>query len=179
MTITANFTGADKKTEMMKKLPLSAKKQLTIWSTGTVKALKEAAGAMQKAYKYPGGKKTAQLARNTSFIIESTGANGWRSTIGTGLRGSQSVRYAWIQDKGGTTHPRVTPRMRKWAWWAYSESGNEMYKGMALTKKSTLNVKVPASGWFTKTVKHREQFLREFMSDMAIMRQAEKMAKET
>ena len=177
MTITADFTGANKKTAMLKQLPQAAKKQLTIWSAETVTMLRRQATSMQKAYKRPGGKKTGQLARNTSFTIDATGSDGWRATIGTGLRGTQSVKYAWIQDKGGVTHPRVTKRMRGWAWWAFSESGDEMYKGIALTKKATLNVKVPASGWFTNTTKYRERFLHVYLSDMAIMRQAEKMAK--
>ena len=65
-----------------------------------------------------------------------------RVTIGT------SVPYAAIHNKGGsvTTHPRVTPKMRKFAWRQYFEAGGkkspeaEKWKALALTKKSRLNV---------------------------------------
>ena len=76
------------------------------------------------------------------------------------------VPYAAIHNNGGTTHPKVTPKMRKFAWaMYYKETGitkkmkrggkarknrlaNESeearnWKRLALTKKTQLNVHVP------------------------------------
>lgn len=61
------------------------------------------------------------------------------------------VPYAVIHNDGGTidTHPTVTPRLRKFAWYKfYSLSANRseedpqanMWKAIALTKKQTLHV---------------------------------------
>lgn len=64
---------------------------------------------------------------------------------------SSDVAYAGIHNDGGTTHPRVTPKMRKYAWARYYEAGGskaaskeaDQWKGLALTKKQTLNIKIP------------------------------------
>lgn len=65
-------------------------------------------------------------------------------------RVKQSVRiianteYAAIQEFGGETNPKVTERMRKWAWAMWYETKNKFYKNLALTKKDSLKVHVPA-----------------------------------
>ncbi len=66
------------------------------------------------------------------------------------------VKYAAIHNEGGTviTHPRITPKMRRFAWAKFYEAGGgkkgqkgretgdaAMWKAMALTKKATLTVK--------------------------------------
>lgn len=71
--------------------------------------------------------------------------------------------YAPVHNWGGTLHPTVTPRMRKFAWAKYYQSGGGQknategkkntkndepaealnWKRLALTKKEKLNVKVP------------------------------------
>lgn len=66
------------------------------------------------------------------------------------------VAYAAIHNEGGTLHPRVTPAMRGHAWKRYYEltagkgskngkgSGEAAFwKGLALTKKKTLSIKIP------------------------------------
>jgi len=57
--------------------------------------------------------------------------------VGTGLP------YARVHNLGGTTHPRVTAKMRGWAWARYMETKSEKYKAIALTKKARLDVKIP------------------------------------
>lgn len=68
-----------------------------------------------------------------------------------------NVVYAGIHNEGGTvtTHPRVTDKMRRYAWARYYAAGGgkkskgaaaasddaEMWKRLALTKKKTLTVK--------------------------------------
>ncbi|MEG0807647.1 MAG: hypothetical protein RR410_04770 [Alistipes sp.] len=74
------------------------------------------------------------------------------------------VPHAEIHNKGGTTHPRITPKMRRFAWAQYfAEAGAtkkgvtkqkqtpapvlseraQMWRRIALTKKSTLTVHLP------------------------------------
>lgn len=74
------------------------------------------------------------------------------------------VEYAAVHNFGGTVHPRVTPRMRRFAWAMYYELGGEvptgkakrkgkkyrlpspeaeMWKRLALTKKERLTIHIP------------------------------------
>lgn len=76
---------------------------------------------------------------------------------------SNGLVYAPTHNWGGTLHPTVTPRMRKFAWAKYYQAGGGqkkaaegtkstkkedpkeavMWKKLALTKKEKLNVKIP------------------------------------
>lgn len=58
--------------------------------------------------------------------------------------GGPRVPYAAIHEHGGTTHPRVTWKMRMFAFHKYRETGNEMWLAISRTKKKTLTVKIPA-----------------------------------
>ena len=59
------------------------------------------------------------------------------------------VPYAAVQNRGGTTHPTVTPKMRRYAWAQhYREAGGDkkkdtFWKRLALTKKTKLTVRIP------------------------------------
>lgn len=59
------------------------------------------------------------------------------------------VPYAAIHNRGGTTHPTVTPKMRRFAWAQhYREAGDDkkkdtFWKRLALTKKTKLTVNIP------------------------------------
>ena len=74
------------------------------------------------------------------------------------------VVYAAIHNEGGTVHPKVTPKMRKYAWAKYYELGGqksdnggrkgaaksvqvsdeaEKWKRLALTKKESLTINIP------------------------------------
>lgn len=80
-----------------------------------------------------------------------------------GIVGSALI-YSRIQEMGGVTRPKptVTPRLRAWAWAMYYETGIEMYKAMALTKKMYLEptVKIPAH-WYMRNsfIAVKEQIL--------------------
>lgn len=123
------------------------------------------------------GLRTAHLERNVGFHVGEDSV-----TIGTGLYADrQPVAYAKIQDVGGTTHPRVTKRLRGWAWAMYFAMGEvgvqaDMYKAIALTKKKTLNVKVPATGWFTDTMKEQVELLGQRMTPEWVLKIAKKLA---
>lgn len=67
-----------------------------------------------------------------------------------------ALPYSAIHNEGGETHPMVTKKMRGYMWYMYYKSTTKrqrkkgevseiasMYKGIALTKKETLTVKIP------------------------------------
>jgi len=82
--------------------------------------------------------------RNSIRIITITGN---KITIGT-----SGIEYAKIHNTGGITHPRVTQKMRKYAWAKYKTTKNPKWKGIALTKKETLDVKIPKRQFMGKSM---------------------------
>ncbi len=65
-----------------------------------------------------------------------------KTSDGPIIRFGTNVKYAALHEFGGTVHPKVTQRMRKWAWARYFETGEGMFKAIALTKKSQLDIKI-------------------------------------
>lgn len=171
----ADFSGAIRKTEVLKTLPKAHKYQATSWTAETIKELMRSAADRQISIKVHHGQKTSMMGRNIGKII-GEGDNKWTIAIGTGIGGKQTVPYADIQDKGGTTHPTVTKRMRGWAWFMYGKWGEERYKWLALTKKSKLDIKIPASKWWTSIIETREPVLSAMMQPAAVLKVAEMMA---
>ena len=51
--------------------------------------------------------------------------------------------YARIHNEGGTINVPVTEKLKKWAWAMHYKTGNDKYKAIALTKKSTLKITMP------------------------------------
>ncbi|MEN6560866.1 MAG: hypothetical protein ABFD52_08845 [Acidobacteriota bacterium] len=172
--ITADFSGAIRQTATLLKLNRAHKFVATEWASDTVRILKMRARAMQKSIS-PWKKKTGQLARNIDKLVGAE-EDRWTVVVGTGIGGTQSVRYAKIQDEGGTTHPRVTKRMRRWAWFMFKETGNEMYRGIALTSKKKLDVKIPETKWFSGVLEYRERDLSEMMDPDHVLKVAQGMA---
>jgi phage gpG-like protein len=62
-----------------------------------------------------------------------------------------NVKYAGIQNQGGTTNPRVTEKSRKYFWALYEKTGNPKYKAMATTKQNTFKVEIPARPFLKMT----------------------------
>lgn len=54
---------------------------------------------------------------------------------------SSKVPYARIHENGGLITQTITDKQRKFFWWKHKETGAEMWKRMALTKKK-LNIKI-------------------------------------
>jgi len=199
MGITADFSGAIKKMNTLKTTPRAVKLQATRWAAETVRELKASAGTMQRSVG-PLHKKTSQLARATGMKV-GTYPGGFQFGVGTGF-GTVNSKYAKIQDEGGMTHPTVTDRMRRWAWDAYgveqgfqrralrgvlpglsrkqskatARMGASKYLGIALTKKARLDVKIPASHWFTSVIERREPVLREYLDAEVIYNIASQMS---
>lgn len=68
-----------------------------------------------------------------------------------------------------TTHPKVTPKMRKFFWAKFYETDDEMWKWLALTKKQQLDIDVhiPARPFITihqDTLENINEYLAEFLS---------------
>jgi hypothetical protein len=117
--ITVDLTGAIRKTQALKAIPSAFKYQVTSWMADTLLELKRSAAAMQASGP---GRKTGQMARNIGHEIKGTDA-AFEVIVGTGVGGKQSVKYAGIQDRGGTIkaldkfftivnlpgHPRIGP----------------------------------------------------------------------
>lgn len=57
--------------------------------------------------------------------------------------GSARVPYAKIHNEGGEVGIPVTKDMRKFAWAMNYKTGDERWKGLALTRKSVIRVNVP------------------------------------
>lgn len=76
-----------------------------------------------------GKKESIRIAKMTGSRIE-------------GIIGSK-VPYAEIQEKGGTTHPKVTPKSRKFFWFMHFLTDEEKWMMMALTSRQSFNVKIP------------------------------------
>jgi phage gpG-like protein len=85
---------------------------------------------------------------------------------------STGVKYAQIHNDGGITHPTVTLKMRRWAWAMYHQTGDPMFKGIALTKKSKLDVKIPQRKFMgnSKTLERGIEKLIKFEIDNLIKR---------
>ncbi len=63
------------------------------------------------------------------------------------------VIYARIQELGGTTHPNVTDRMRKFSWFMFMKTKDDKWKRMALTKKNRLTIKIPPRPYLSPAIK--------------------------
>lgn len=94
----------------------------------------------------------------------------YRAGVG-GVTVFNDAKYAKIHQEGGVTHPRVTPRIRRYAWaryYASKQAGKKrkgaeqltgdagMWKGLALTSKSELTVKIPARPFMGKSIELNE-----------------------
>jgi hypothetical protein len=171
--VTADLTGARQKIRMLQSIPKAAQFQLESFGAETVKELKLSARELKKSAIAQPGSKSGQLWRNIG--MEAGKADPYWVLVGTGVGGTQSVKYAGIQDHGGETHPRVTPRMRGWAWYMFYRTKDKKYKGMALTKKVKFDIRIPATNWFSGVIKRREPILKTMMDANHIKYVAETM----
>lgn len=91
------------------------------------------------------------------------------------------VPYAPIHNWGGTTHPTVTPRMRRYAWWRYYAAGGgkkngtgktaggeeaEQWKRLALTKKKKLTVRIPQRQFLGTSARLEETIRKELENEL-------------
>lgn len=100
--------------------------------------------------------KTGRLRRSIRIVSASKSA----VVIGT------DVPYAQIHNEGGTVQPTVTEKMRKFAWSMTKKDPKnaDMWKGLALTKKTSLKIYIPKRQYLGASAKfHRD--LNEFLKN--------------
>lgn len=51
--------------------------------------------------------------------------------------------YGQIHNEGGTLQVSVTKKMRAYAWYMYKRTGEDMWKGIALTNKKRFTIRIP------------------------------------
>lgn len=87
---------------------------------------------------------TRRYANSTKLI------NAFKSTYGDEfVEWSVDSIYGRVQFQGGTTHPKVTEKSRKFFWAMFFETGDPKWKYMALTKKTHLSVFIkPANPFY-------------------------------
>lgn len=102
---------------------------------------------------------TQSMYKTKGFDLNPTlwrsGANNLRNTIQVKPEGNNAISisankpYAALHQFGGNVQPKVTPKSRKFFWFAYFSTGNDAFKRLALTKKEKLNIRIPARPYFT------------------------------
>ncbi len=71
-----------------------------------------------------------------------------------------NVPYARIHNEGGVVHPHVTKKMRGFAWKMYYATKQDKWKGLALTKKETLNIRIPRRKFIGNSAVQNKQIKR-------------------
>jgi hypothetical protein len=194
--IKTDFAGQIAKSAILRNVPRAFKANATDWAGDTILAIKRS---------YKGGnvfkRPPKELDANLTQKVYITGPEAATIVLGTGgYVGKNSVIYADIQERGGVTHPLVTPAMRKWAWAMYfkefkgaikglglrgatKRGAFETYKGMdskykaiALTKKTKLTVTLKATHWFTTPIDARRPLLDMAMRPETVWATAQAMS---
>jgi phage gpG-like protein len=85
---------------------------------------------------------------------------------------SNDLIYAPLHNWGGTVSPTVTPKMRRFAWAKhYKEAGKDkkkdtMWKRLALTKKTKLNIRIPQRQFLGESKELTEQIRQKMDSEI-------------
>lgn len=95
--------------------------------------------------KWPQRKPDATRNKGRALLIDSgrmRNATRFKASSNTAVI-YNTTPYAPAHNKGMTLHPRVTAKMKGFAWAMYKKTGQGKWKGLALTNKSQLTVKIP------------------------------------
>lgn len=77
-------------------------------------------------------------------------------------------KYAGLHNNGGVVRVTITTKMRKWAWAMFRETGDTMYRAIALTKKSTIAFTMPKRQFIGKHPdldKHILEFIEDILRE--------------
>lgn len=83
---------------------------------------------------YPGARRTMVRSGNTRRQIKKIQATQSRIVVGI----ANHNHYAKIHNEGGKIP--ITPKMRRFFWAKYKETGREYWKNLAITKKTHLDI---------------------------------------
>jgi phage gpG-like protein len=64
-----------------------------------------------------------------------------------------NVEYAAIHEFGGVVRPTVTDKMRKMAWAMFFKTKDDKWKGLALTSKNKLRIRIPSRPFLRPAVR--------------------------
>jgi phage gpG-like protein len=101
------------------------------------------------------------------------------------LKFGTKVPYAAIHENGGTITQQRTPRQKAFFWAMFAKTGDTMWKAMALSKKTSATLRIPARPFFAPAVlrvereylpKMRDKIVREF--DTALTEYVRTLSKE-
>lgn len=172
----------------MHNIPRAHRKILTEWLTGVKYLSTRNAMAMQKS----GGKSKggSSMGRNVGMTVTGSDDN-FIGAVGTGIGGTQSVKYARIQDKGGTIiagskyltipFPGVTGTARSQGGKTFftKTASGKLLMGEKLTGGGVKwlfllreFVRIPATNWFTGAVETNKPLLDEMMKPANVLRYA-------
>lgn len=94
-----------------------------------------------------------------------------KTVTGTGVvikpTGS-AAKYADAHNFGQTQHIPVTQKLRRYAWAMYYKTGEQKWKHMALTRKSTITIKLPARPFIGPSQMLNQQLITMFNNKMKL-----------
>ena len=88
--------------------------------------------------------------------------------------GTVGVAYAEIHNTGGTTRPKVTPRMRGWARHQFQKTGNPIFLAIANTKKKRLSIEIPKRQYIGKSAVLEKSLKKRIEKELSIFAQTQR-----
>lgn len=70
---------------------------------------------------------------------------------------TREIPYARIHEFGGTITVPITPKMRRYFWYAYYQTLDDKYRFMALTKKTSFIITMPARPYFSPSIEELDR----------------------
>lgn len=80
--------------------------------------------------------------------------------------GSYGIIYASIHNRGGTTHPTVTDKMRGFMFAQFKRTGDPIFLSIALTKKAKLDVKIPKRQFIGESKQLRRRISKRIQQEI-------------
>jgi len=177
MTIKADFTGAYKKLATLYHIPDAARFQMERFGAQTTKELKL---SVRSKFSKGRGRRTGHLFRNIAYQVNDLGNRKYGLIVGTGISFAAAVKYATIQDKGGTVTGKNWKTMTR-----TTKTGKRVvihFKRPMLaipqadgSLRLAHKVKIPASHWFSDVIKKRRSILKQMMSEDELLKVARRL----
>lgn len=109
------------------------------------------------------GRKTLTKTRRLRRGIKIISVTPRKVTVGV----DSSIKYAKIHNQGGKLE--ITPKMRRYFWAMFKQTGDSFYKGMALTKKTHFDM--PARPFIGNTLAMKPRLDRRTIKELKKMTQ--------
>lgn len=77
-----------------------------------------------------------------------------------------NVAHAAIHEFGGTITVRITDKMRRFFWARFRETRDEKYKWMALARRQTFTIRIPARPYIAPAVEQETPFIVGLAEDL-------------